>query len=580
MLDASEHGSCVTTSTEVLDVGGKLTRLGKLAREFGADRISDEASSLGERLREGRFYVACIGQFKRGKSTILNALLEDRVLPTGVVPITAVHTVICYGETRRARVRFQGGSWSNVAPEELTHYVSEEHNPENAKRVAAVEVFVPSPLLADGMCFVDTPGLGPIFAGNTAATQAFVPHIDAAIIVLGADPPIAGAELALVEEVAKHVHNLVVVLNKADRTSEEERRIALPFTRKALETKLNCSIGPIYEVSALCRIKEHQTHWDWDGLVAALRNLVEESGRTLVRSDGERGLRRLGEQVLSITFEEREALLRPMEVSERRIAALRETIPDTERSLREISYLFMAEKRRLSDLFLVRREQFLRQIRGIAREEARQAFQSLPRRYGPRFRREVMEAAQNKAAEYVLPWLAREQARAEEEYRHVAERFVNIGNEFLQKLAESKIPELSRTPNALNSQKGFRVSSQFRFEELVHIAQPASPVRCLSDVSLGLIRAFGAIEYDALEFFDYLLEMNSSRVQSDLIDRMEQSQSKLETEIRKLLHEVTRMASTALEHAREARSRGASNIEEKLQRISTADIEIRELLAA
>ena len=256
---------------------------------------------MQNRLKEGRFYVACIGQFKRGKSTLLNALVGDTVLPTGVVPITTVPTVVRYGQTLRARVRFQGGTWTDVAPGELTQYVSEEHNPENAKAVAGVEVFVPSPLLADGMCFVDTPGLGSIFAGNTAATQAFVPHIDAAIIVVGADPPIAGEELALVEEVGKQVHHLLVVLNKADRTTDEERSAAVPFTRKVLEKRLGRPMGPIYEISAYQRLGKHETHWDWDALFAALQELVDESGRTLVREAAARGLQRLAEQMLAVT---------------------------------------------------------------------------------------------------------------------------------------------------------------------------------------------------------------------------------------------------------------------------------------
>ena len=330
----------------------------------------EEATSLADRLKEGRFYVACIGQFKRGKSTLLNALVGDCVLPTGVVPITTVPTVVRYGETRRARVRFQGGTWTDVAPEELMQYVSEEHNPENAKGVAGVEAFVPSPLLADGMCFVDTPGLGSIFAGNTAATQAFVPHIDAAIIVVGADPPIAGEELALVEEVGKQIQHLLVVLNKADRTSDEERRAAVPFTRKILEKRLGRAIGPIYEISAYQRLSKHETHWDWDALLAALQKLVDESGRTLVREAGERGLQRLAEEMLSVTLEAREALVCPIEESERRIAAMRETIAETERSLREIGYLFMAEKHRLSDLFLERRNKFLNENLTAARGEA------------------------------------------------------------------------------------------------------------------------------------------------------------------------------------------------------------------
>jgi len=202
-----------------------LSRLAEIAGELGSDRVSEDARSLAERLAEGRFYVACVGQFKRGKSTLLGALVGDRVLPAGVLPITAVPTVIRWGRSRSARVRFRGGTWADIAPEGLTLYVSEEFNPENTKDVAGVEVFVPSPLLADGMCLVDTPGLGSVFAGNTAATRAFIPHVDAAIVVVGADPPIAGEELALVEQVGKQVRDLVVVLNKADRTSDAEREV-------------------------------------------------------------------------------------------------------------------------------------------------------------------------------------------------------------------------------------------------------------------------------------------------------------------------------------------------------------------
>lgn len=575
----SEWTKATVLAGEAPDVAGKLARLAELAKEFSSDRVGEEAASLGDRLREGRFYVACIGQFKRGKSTLLNALVGDNVLPTGVVPITTVPTVIRFGETRRARVRFEGGAWTFVAPEELMEYVSEEHNPENAKGVAGVEVFVPSALLAEGMCFVDTPGLGSIFAGNTAATQAFVPHIDAAIIVVGADPPIAGEELALVANVGKQIRHLLVVLNKADRTSEEERRVAVPFTRKVLEKRLGRPVGPIFEISAFQRVERKEANWDWDALLAALQQLVEQSGRTLVRSAGERGLRRLGEEMLSITLEEREALLRPIEESERRIAAMRETITETERSLREISYLFMAEKHRLSDLFLERRKTFLGEIHRAARNEAEEAMLALPRRYGPEFRREAMHAAQEIAAERVLPWLAQEQARAEDEYRNVAGRFVQIGNDFLQKLAESRIPELSRMPNALNSEKGFRAVSHFRFEGLINVARPASPLRYLGDVILGLVRAFSVIQKDAIEFLEYLLEMNSTRVQSDLMDRVEESQGQLEAEIRKLLHEVTRIATSALEHAREARSRGESAVEEKLARIAVVEKEIRALTA-
>jgi GTPase Era involved in 16S rRNA processing len=113
---------------------------------------------------------------------------------------------------------------------------------------------VPSRLLAGGMCFVDTPGLGSVFTGNTAATHAFIPHIDAALVVIGADPPLAGEELALVEAVAQHVQDIVLVLNKADRTTPEEKAAAVNFADRQVRKRLQRGLGPILEVSAAERI--------------------------------------------------------------------------------------------------------------------------------------------------------------------------------------------------------------------------------------------------------------------------------------------------------------------------------------
>lgn len=76
-----------------------LLRLAELAEDLGSERVREEATALSQRASEGRFYVACLGQFKRGKSTLLNALLGDRILPTGVLPLTAVPTVVRLGNS-------------------------------------------------------------------------------------------------------------------------------------------------------------------------------------------------------------------------------------------------------------------------------------------------------------------------------------------------------------------------------------------------------------------------------------------------------------------------------------------------
>ena len=182
-------------------------------------------------------------------STLINALIADPVLPVGFTPVTAVPTVIRFGDQRRASLQGEDGAWQQISVSDLNQYVSEEYNPENTKGVRGVEVFVPSSLLATGMCFVDTPGLGSVFTGNTAATQAFIPHIDAALVVIGADPPLAGEELALVEAVAPQVEDLVLVLNKADRTTAEEKSPRRnSFCGTATAEAFAAQLGPILEI--------------------------------------------------------------------------------------------------------------------------------------------------------------------------------------------------------------------------------------------------------------------------------------------------------------------------------------------
>jgi hypothetical protein len=563
--------------TSDIDGAGRLLRVAVLGEELGTKRVADEARDLAARVSEGRFYLACIGQFKRGKSTLINALIGEPVLPVGFIPVTAVPTVIRYGAHKRARIQFRDGEWQQIAASELDQYVSEEHNPENAKGVRGAEVFVPSALLSTGMCFVDTPGLGSVFTGNTAATEAFIPHIDAALVVVGADPPLAGEELALVTTVGRQVQNLILVLNKADRTTDAERAAAVGFTQKVLEKRLQRPVGSVFEVSAAERLENRGLERDWGKLLAALEHLVQGSGRRLIQEACDRGVQRLSEQLLAIITEEREALERPIEESEQRIAAMKETIAEAERSMREVEFLWMAEQRHLSDVFVDRHREFLGSVWPPAEEEFQRAMRSLPRRMGPSYRRAIMHEAQEIAQRHVMPWLRTEQAEGEEEYRRVASRFVQMANDFLKKLADAGIRELARMPHALDPETGFRARSEFLFRDMIEVAQPASPLRWLADLVLGLVGARGVIQREGREFLGRLLEVNCSRVQNDILNRVQESRGRLEVEIRKLLHEVSRIAVEALTHAREARSAGAAAVEAAVARLDRLDRAIVDL---
>lgn len=577
LTSANTLAGTATAASSEADGASRLLRLAGIGEELGTDRLPREARDLAARVSEGRFYVACIGQFKRGKSTLINALIGESVLPVGFTPITAVPTVIRYGDQLKARLKGRDYSWHEIPISEVKQYVSEEHNPENTKGVTGVEVFVPSPLLATGMCLVDTPGLGSVFTGNTTLTQDFIPHIDAALVVVGADPPLAGDELSTVEAVARNVQDLIIVLNKSDRTSDAERTAASDFTRKLLEKSLKRPVGPVFQVSATDQLEKRGPERNWPQFLAELQRLVHDSGRQIIQAACDRGLVRLCEELLAIVAEEREALERPIEESEKRIAAMKVTITEADCTMRELGFLLMAEQQGLSDMLVARRKAFLRSMLPKAVHELQKSLSSVPRQFGPAYRQVLMGLAQEVAKHHVMPWLAIEQQEAEREYRAVTRRFVEMGNDFLQKLAEAGIPELNRMPHALHAEAGFRTGSRFSFLDLIEVARPASPLRWLADLALGFLGGRIYIQRDAVEFLSHLLETNSSRVQNDILIRVQESRGHLEVEIRKLLHEVNRIAEQALAHARRTRDAGAAEVQSEFSHLKGLEEKIHEV---
>ncbi|MGB6677712.1 MAG: hypothetical protein WBE44_13545 [Terriglobales bacterium] len=250
------------------------------------------------------------------------------------------------------------------------------------------------------------------------------------------------------------------------------------------------------------------------------------------------------------------------------------TIAEAERSMRELKYLFIGEQQHISDLFVDRHKIFLAKVLPGAKDELEQTMSSLPYGLGPRYRRRLMRQAQEIAKRYVLPWLKPEQEEAEQQYRQVSFRFVETANAFLRRLADGGIPALARMPHALDPEAGFRVRSRFTFADFIQVAQPVSPLRWLSDVLLSLVGALRFINNDGREFLVKLLEVNSTRVQSDILNRIQESQAYLEVEIRKLLHEVSRAAEQALHNARTVRKEGASAVEAAKERLGRLEQEV------
>ena len=233
-----------------------------------------------DRVIADRFNLVVVGEFKRGKSTLINALLGRELLPTAVVPLTSVVTVIRFGRRDRMVVRFADGRECESPVAALADFVTEAGNPENEKAVELTSLEVDDPLLEDGLELIDTPGVGSIHAHNTAVTCGFLPRTDAALCVLDAGQPLSESERDLLLALAESVPRIVVVVNKIDALVGADSSVALGFIRSAVSKLFDDRRVEVVAASAR----------EGDGITALrerLRHLaLEEREQLLLQSVG------------------------------------------------------------------------------------------------------------------------------------------------------------------------------------------------------------------------------------------------------------------------------------------------------
>ena len=215
---------------------------------LGTERDREQLTALLDRLDADRLRVLVAGEAKRGKSTLVNALLGRDLLPSGVTPLTAVTTTVRYGDDERAQVRFLDGHEEKHFLAALPDLVTERGNAGNRRRIADVTVYVTAPVLEGGVELVDTPGTGSVFRWDTEAAHEALESMDAAVFVLTADPPVSATERDLLGRVAGLSVTTFAVLNKADYLDEPGLAEAVGFTRRVLGEAGHP--GTVYPMSA------------------------------------------------------------------------------------------------------------------------------------------------------------------------------------------------------------------------------------------------------------------------------------------------------------------------------------------
>lgn len=247
----SNLGSLKYYSGLKLELASTIRSVRQLARGRNDDAHEVECQKLLARLAEDRFNLAVVGQFNRGKTSLMNALLGSDRLPTGVLPLTSVVTAVCYGDREQALIQVKDSYLrQTIRIEDLALFVAEKGNPGNTKHVVLAEVHLPADLLRFGFFFTDTPGVGSLIAANTATTREFLPEVDAAIFVTSFESPFTEGELKFFEEVRRHVQTVFVVINKADLVEPFQRDEILAFVREKLGHERGVVDLPVFAVSA------------------------------------------------------------------------------------------------------------------------------------------------------------------------------------------------------------------------------------------------------------------------------------------------------------------------------------------
>lgn len=241
--DMSTQADHITTGQ--MDYGKTASQLAQdlaMIKEFSEQLTLSSSIELIEqvaiRLREHRFTVAVVGEFKTGKSTFVNALLGVDVVPTDVLPATATLNRITYGLESSIEVIYKDAHRESVAFDKLKEFVTKEYvTTDLLETIDEVVVNHPAPYLLNNVDIIDTPGLNDE-SSMTSVTLSVLPKIDAAVLVISGLSPFSEYTRQFLEErlLSADLGRVIFLVNRigqlgsvdsADRIiSHVEKRIA------------------------------------------------------------------------------------------------------------------------------------------------------------------------------------------------------------------------------------------------------------------------------------------------------------------------------------------------------------------
>lgn len=238
-------------------------------------KIAEIKKTLDEIVQSPTTILVC-GEFKRGKSTFVNALIGRKVCPTDTDICTSTVTCIKYGEKVKATRLY--GDFSNLKTQEIDFDDIERYTVGSAEEIdntVCIELELPLPELQKGLTIIDTPGVGGLDPRHAALTNFFLPRADITLFMTDVNEPLTTTELDYFKEkVLKYARYSAVIVNKADLKEEKQvEEIKQDTLNKIVSyTQLEAQNLHILSVSSADCSREETNM----GNFPALRQLIEQ----------------------------------------------------------------------------------------------------------------------------------------------------------------------------------------------------------------------------------------------------------------------------------------------------------------
>jgi GTP-binding protein EngB required for normal cell division len=237
-----------------------LAKIERIVTERGLVEFRSTIATITDRLEDQSLEIAVFGRVSSGKSSLLNAILGENILPVGVTPITAVPTRLRYHETPLLTVWYAERQAETMDVSRLGEFASEKGNPNNRKRVTRMIVHLPSARLREGVTLVDTPGLGSLATTGAAETLAYLPSCDLGIILIDAGSTVTHEDLETIQALYRAGIPVQVLLSKSDLLSAEDSERMVAYVQQSIANEYGIDL-PVHPVSAMPERRSTLDQW-------------------------------------------------------------------------------------------------------------------------------------------------------------------------------------------------------------------------------------------------------------------------------------------------------------------------------